>query len=94
MRVDDAREHRISLAKELASPSVGERGGLPWTSTHGQTLSTRSRTSGNSTTHSLVGSAGERVRWICGEAKALPEMQIDLATVTIGRVGVCRKPIP
>jgi len=24
----------------------------------------------------------ERVRWICGDAKALPEMQVDLATMT------------
>lgn len=24
----------------------------------------------------------ERVRWICGDAKALPKMQVDLATMT------------
>src|SRR5258708_1066648 len=57
MRVDDAREHRIGLAKELASPSVDEPSGPTRTSTHAQALSRRSRTSGRSTTHSLVGSA-------------------------------------
>src|ERR1700681_4381456 len=39
MRVDDAREHRIGLAKELASLSVGERGALLRTSTHAHPLS-------------------------------------------------------
>jgi len=51
MRVDDAREHRIGLAKERASLSVGERSGLPRTSTHAQALSRRSRTSESGTSH-------------------------------------------
>jgi hypothetical protein len=38
MRVDDPREYRIGLAKEIASLSVGERSGLPWTSTYAHAL--------------------------------------------------------
>jgi hypothetical protein len=34
MRVDDARENRIRVAKELTSLSVSERSGLPRTSTY------------------------------------------------------------
>src|SRR4029077_1670293 len=41
-RIDDAREHRIGFAKELASLSVGERGALLRTSTHAHALSRRS----------------------------------------------------
>lgn len=42
MGVDDGREHRIGLAKELTSLSVGEGGALPRTSTHAHALSRRS----------------------------------------------------
>jgi hypothetical protein len=38
MRVDDPREYRIGLAKEIASLSVGERSGLPRTSTYAHAL--------------------------------------------------------
>jgi hypothetical protein len=41
MRLNDAREHRIGLAKELASFSVGERSGLPRTRTRAHALSVR-----------------------------------------------------
>src|SRR5579859_2181207 len=32
MRVDDSREHRVGLAKELASLPVGKRGATVWSS--------------------------------------------------------------
>jgi hypothetical protein len=42
MGVDDAREHRIGLAQEVASLSVGERSGLPRTGKRAHALSRRS----------------------------------------------------